>query len=801
LGAAGRNAMTGISFKLCLAVLLSLFLNACGSEKESITKHQADIEYDILMRGGDKDISYINQARPILEKRCIVCHGCYDAPCQLKLTSIEGIKRGANPEKIYDSERILSTEPKRLYIDANSEKEWREKGFHSVLNEQQDNEINNLRHSVLYKILRLKQLNPQPRVGMIDENIDLGLNREQVCPVNEEFEEYAEDYPAQGMPFATPNLSDDDYHVLVKWISQGMPDDSQLNFSEFTKKQIEKWEKFFNRSDLKSRLVSRYIYEHLFLAHIHFKQDNNREFFRLVRSYTPPGQPVKEIATVRPYNDPQVVDFYYRLRYEKSSIVDKSHVVYELSDQRLERYQELFFNTDYSVEGLPAYEVKLASNPIKTFSDIPVMSRYKFLLDDAKFFIEGFIKGPVCRGQVALNVIEDNFWVFFSSPESFRVNRDTDYLNTMLDEFNLPAGQENTLNIFSTWTNYWNLQRSYMLKRQETFIKLPQMNLDSALSNIWDGSDSINKNNAALSVFRHFDSATVKQGLIGSYPETAWVVDYPMFERLHYLLVAGYDVHGSIGHQFNTRIYMDFLRMEAENTFLAFLPIEQRKAIRQAWYKGIRQSLEKYFKEPDKWLNVQIVNGFKTDDPKRELYNVLEQRVKNSMNVTDPINRCNGLTCETDKTLTEMDKQMQRIAKIKGEKLIVFPDIAFLKVTGTKKDQVYTLINNKGYKNITSLLSETNNRDRADDTMTIYKGILGSYPNFFFVVDESELSRFTDKITSIKNRDDYEQFVGIYGVRRTSTNFWKAADWFNKQYAKQDPVDYGIFDLYRYNNR
>jgi len=52
----------------------------CANDKESVTKGQADIEYDILLKGGGKNISYIHQARPVLEKRCVVCHGCYDAP-------------------------------------------------------------------------------------------------------------------------------------------------------------------------------------------------------------------------------------------------------------------------------------------------------------------------------------------------------------------------------------------------------------------------------------------------------------------------------------------------------------------------------------------------------------------------------------------------------------------------------------------------------------------------------------------------------------------------------------------------
>jgi len=781
-------------------IFILLLVSSCSDEIESVTKGQADIDYGIILKQNEKKISFVNQARPVLEKRCTVCHGCYDAPCQLKLTSIEGIERGANPEKIYNAERIFPSEPTRLFIDATSEKEWRAKGFHTVLNNQQDNEINNLRHSVLYKMLRLKQLNPQARVGMIDEKIDMSLGREQTCPTNEKFDDYVKKFPQQGMPFAMPNLSDDEYHVLVKWISQGMPDDSLYELTKQTSDQINKWEKFFNQADLKHKLVSRYLYEHLFLGHLHFEGANAREYFRLVRSATPPGSAISEIATTRPYDDPGVAEFYYRLRYVKSSIVDKSHVVYELSDKRMQRYKELFFKPKYEVENLPSYKTELASNPIKTFTGLPVISRYRFLLDDAKFFIEGFIKGPVCRGQVALNVIEDNFWVFFTSPEEFRINSVDEYINSMANDFNLPAEQGNTLNLFSTWTNYWDLKKEYMLKRQAEFKSSKQIGLDEAMEYIWDGKGAMDKKNSALTIFRHFDSATVKQGLIGDYPDTAWILDFPTLESIHYLLVAGYDVNGNIGHQFNTRIYMDFLRMDAENVFLAFLPTSHRKKIRESWYQGIRQGLIKYFKEPEEWLKIQIVNGFKTDDPQREFYHRLEKRIKKSTAVADNINRCDK-NCRQNQTITEIDRQIQRIAKLKGEILIIFPDTAFLKVISKEENHVYTLINNKAYKNVSSLLSETANRDRSFDTMTIYKGILGSYPNFFLKVEESELESFADKILAIRNRDDYERFVSTYGIRRTSSGFWEEADWFSEQYARQDPVNYGIFDLYRYRNR
>ena len=90
------------------------------------------------------------------------------------------------------------------------------------------------------------------------------------------------------------------------------------------------------------------------------------------------------------------------------------------------------------------------------------------------------------------------------------------------------------------------------------------------LDMIWDGG-GVNQN-AALTVFRHFDSATVVKGLVGEDPKTAWVIDYPLLERIHYLLVAGYDVYGNAGLQLFSRLYMDFLRIGGEFNFLYFLP-------------------------------------------------------------------------------------------------------------------------------------------------------------------------------------------------------------------------------------
>ena len=149
---------------------------------------------------------------------------------------------------------------------------------------------------------------------------------------------------------------------------------------------------------------------------------------------------------------------------------------------------------------------------------------------------------------------------------------------------------------------------------------------------------------------------------------------------------------------------------------------------------------------------------------------------------------------------------MREIAAIKGKRLRVFPDVAFVRIKTDKPetDFAYSLIRDKAYLSVTSLLSDESkrdNRDYAHDTLTVVKGLEGSYPNFFFVVEPDELEDFTSRIININTLDEYERFAGIYGIRRTNDSFWETADWFQDEYAEQEPVLSGLFDLNRYANR
>ncbi len=785
-----------------LAILLQIFP---GSDSAEIPPPLA-LDQKTLDHLLSEKIDYRHQVKPLLDKRCVVCHGCYDAPCQLKLSSSEGQQRGASKTRVYEPRRIERIDPTRLFIDAKTPQQWREKGFYPILNEKNNNTKDNLQYSLLYQMLLLKQQHPQPATTKLPEDFSLELDRKQSCPRIGEFNRFRRDHPLWGMPYAMPGLDKAQHQLLVSWLAQGAKVPAAQPVSPELQQQINHWEQFLNQPDNRHKLVSRYLYEHLFHAHLHFKGSSPRQFFRLIRSHTAPASPADEIATERPTDAPGVKDFYYRIIPYQATIVIKNHLVYELSERRMQRFNELFFKPDYRVNTLPPYNKENAFNPFEVYAAIPAVSRYRFMLDDAAFFIDGFIKGPVCRGQLALNVIEDRFWVVFFDPDKPIITNDSHFLQQMAPQLQLPEDLNKNLDIFRIWTDYWKGQLQYMESKQNWLQKIGPYRLESAMNYIWDG-DGHNPA-AALTVFRHFDSGSVAYGLLGDDPETTWIIDFPLFERIHYLLVADFNIFGNIGHRLSTRIYMDFLRMEGEDAFLAFLPASKRKAIRDQWYIGQREDIKKLFAAPQQWLSKELVTGYKTSQPQHELNQHIQRHMKKIKPVATNMNHCGGTDCHSslDNNLQKkVDQAMQKIAQLKGAQLHAFPDVAFVRVeTGQHHtDMAYTLIRNKAYKNVTSFLADARERDRADiekDTMTVVNWLEGFYPNFFFKVHIDEIEEFAHLCAAIKNREDYTRFVDRYGVRRTNPAFWEMADWFQDRQLHDKPLQAGLFDLNRYHN-
>jgi hypothetical protein len=204
-----------------------------------------------------------SEAEDVFETRCVVCHGCYDAPCQLKLGTFDGVARGASADKVYDTTRLVAAEPTRLDIDAHDVEGWRKKGFHPVLPEGAESDP---RASVLLRMLDLKRAHPLSSESDIAKDFTFERDRKETCTSAEHFEDYAKSHPLWGMPYALPGLEEAQDRALVRWVSDGAPRPEARALAAPASAAITEWETFLNEPSAKSQLVGRYIYEHLFLA-------------------------------------------------------------------------------------------------------------------------------------------------------------------------------------------------------------------------------------------------------------------------------------------------------------------------------------------------------------------------------------------------------------------------------------------------------------------------------------------------------------------------------------------------------
>lgn len=579
--------------------------------------------------------------------------------------------------------------------------------------------------------------------------------------------------------------------------------------------QIRAWEAFLNGDTPREKLMARYIYEHLFLAHLYFTSTSDRpDFFRLVRSRSPCAAGIDEIATRRPNDDPGPGAFHYCLHKIDATIVDKTHIPYDLSPQKLERLRQTFLAPQWEVRELPGYSAETAGNPFATFADIPVRARYQFLLDDAEYEVDTFIKGPVCNGSIAVNSIQAQFYVLFLRPNADSMVLSANHARQAQSLLILPGVWGSDVPILD---DIPSLQR--LIAYREAYRKLRADSVEALrpagyrLEDIWNG-DGHNPN-ALLTVFRHFDTAVVTRGAVGDLPKTVFVLDYPLLERLVYNLVVNYDVFGNVGHQALTRIYMDLIRMEAEELFLQFLPPSQRAPLRETWYRGgalTDLKLRYIFPLVDNLAPTGVIYrneaNAKAEFIARVLNDYLPPDVRGEPDALNwkllslPKN-VGPKNAGVDVHLTAPERALRRIASIRAADATpfarFFPDLGVVLVRGADgRAALYSIVHNREHANVSWMFGETERFAPEEDTLTVRAGVLGAYPNMFFVVPEADMELFSSELVHVTSAADYERLVDRFGVRRSNPTFWSIYDTIGMAYSAGDPVHSGILDLTRY---
>lgn len=90
-----------VSRSIMYFISFLFLLSACQNNNNSISGHSQIPVPVILPAPAEHPVSYTKEIRPILETKCLSCHSCFDAPCQLKLENAQGLLRGAFHESIY----------------------------------------------------------------------------------------------------------------------------------------------------------------------------------------------------------------------------------------------------------------------------------------------------------------------------------------------------------------------------------------------------------------------------------------------------------------------------------------------------------------------------------------------------------------------------------------------------------------------------------------------------------------------------------------------------------------------------
>ncbi|NVJ53889.1 MAG: fatty acid cis/trans isomerase [Campylobacteraceae bacterium] len=734
-----------------------------------------------------EQLSYTKDIKPIFDNRCVTCHSCYNSPCQLKLSSFEGLTRGASKEDIYEN-RLSAVEPSRLFIDAKTEEQWRKRDYFSVTKKEDSNE------SIMLRLLEEKQKNPKNKGDYSPETDELACVKNQ-----NELDDYLEDNPHKAMPYGFPALNKKEHDILKSWLnSNKFKDDKKDLTTTFEKNQIKKFEKFFNNKKIKYQVTARYIYEHLFLAHLSFDKDS-QNFFQIVRSRTKTGK-IDIIATRFPYS--QIDEkFYYRIRPITSTIVHKTHMVYNLNDERLQTYKDLFINTKWLEKPhMPIFDTKASVNALKTFKQIPAKSRYKFLLDDIHYFIMTYIRGPVCKGQIALNVIHDHFWVMFMDPKADIAVNNKKFLDDNLKNLSIPNKYGETPDLLETFTIIKNYQQAKVYFENKNKIYKNHYPNGLGFEHLWKGNK--NSKDSVLTIYRHFDSASVHKGALGNIPKTMWVIDFPLIERLYYSLVAGFDVFGSTSHQFLVRKHMDRLRIEGETNFLEFLPKDTRREYFNSWYKGWFAKRLSFYVPSNNEPNI----NYKTKKYKTEFTNKLFSYLDIKKDHINFINKeyVPVKILEKYKTKKQIEETLKTLTLPNNSKFIEYhtddkTNLAYIRIElENGKNLIYTMVINRWHDNVALMFDEDSRLNPKKDRINFIEGMIGSYPNIFIKVKQKDLNEFFTIINDYQKSEEEEKLLLKYIINRANPDFWDDYDWFTQEFKKQDKLEFGLFDLNRY---
>ncbi len=837
------------------------------------------------------DSLYYKTIEPIFAQRCVSCHGCYEAPCQLNMQTYSGVRRGYNPTPIYNMDRYAAM-PITQMNDIYPHEKWRSIGFQPVIHHpvepMQSGNVAEWNASLMKEFLQNSA--ETNKVGFhLTEKLEktnrryARSNKYQCVATDEQFNEFynnSENNPwdvitpatyfknhedvdsiAHGasMPFALPSLDSSELEVIDTWLAKGAPGPTPKEEREKRHpthpEVLAQWEDFLNRSSAQAHHIARFIYEHSFTAYYHFAETPG-EYFKLTRYAPLDNGTLGELVTELPYqtgaNQP---DISYLFKKVVEIPVHKKMIVWKVDSTKLARIEDIF-DTSWEADVIsePVYE---SSNPFEYFSHIPAKARYQFMIENSDIIIGAMIQGGVCVGSGATYAIKDHFWIWFLNPGSdvsvlkpqlglpnwkahgTGRNQDSLALNTpsQFKELssvwstiegvgeNIVDGKAALNYLKNTHTYKGTLARAYETELRRHLRSKKRTGL--SITDLWDGTtpgDSTINQNAWLNITRHERNASLQYGPEGGNPGSIWVLSFANFERLYYNLVANYLPNGDLAMKVSSFRIMSYVRLEAEDLALSFLPKGARKELRKTYSKGLgwvlydkahgMESLASISNIPvrssgDSTLIKQYTQLTKSA-PQYAADSLQQLFITKGSRYLQPIIDHTFMRDTLSSSIETWEQQAQTL--LTGKSYIkdrfslaqFVPNNTLIKITDTLGvSYIYSLVNNKSYRSNLVVSTDTKTIDPTHHSLSLYRGVVGAYPNIFIEIPLGHLNTSLNTLAAITSEQEWKLFIKKYGIARNSAEFWPFYDWIHQYKSTTQPgidpvIHTGYLDLGQY---
>lgn len=126
------------------------------------------------------------------------------------------------------------------------------------------------------------------------------------------------------------------------------------------------------------------------------------------------------------------------------------------------------------------------------------------------------------------------------------------------------------------------------------------------------------------------------------------------------------------------------------------------------------------------------------------------------------------------------------------------PSLTYVRLKDGAQDHVYTIVANRAYA-FNDLVFDENGAAQPDlDTMSVYKSVIGDFPNLLVEVELSNALAMLQDLKAVKTTADWTAWKKKYGALRNEPDFWRTFDWFTEWNFKNRAPVAGHFDLTYY---